>query len=74
MLSLDHKEFGLYPKMDRKPLKHFDRGGNMIRFVFSKLSLAAMQGGEDINRAKGGIVRMPQLYSRMVAAVEMKRN
>ena len=46
MLNLvDHKEFGPYPKMDRKPLKDFDQGGNMIRLVFSKLRLAAVQGG-----------------------------
>lgn len=45
MLRFDHKEFGLYPKMDRKPLKDFNRDGNMIGFAFSKLGLAAMQGG-----------------------------
>lgn len=42
---IDHKEFGFFPKMDRKPLKDFGQRGTMIRFVFAKLSLAAMQGG-----------------------------
>lgn len=46
MLSLDRKEFGLYPKMNQKPLKDFGCGGrDMIWFVFPKLSLLAMQGG-----------------------------
>lgn len=44
-LSLVDHESGFFPKMDRKPLKHFGQGGTMIRFVFAKLSLAAMQGG-----------------------------
>lgn len=43
-LSLDHKEFGLYPKMDRKPLKDFDQGGNMIRFVFFKAPSSCYAG------------------------------
>lgn len=48
MCSLDHKEFGLYPKMDGKPLKDFDQGGHLIRFFFfffSELNLSAMQVG-----------------------------
>lgn len=45
-LSLvDHKEFGLYPKMNQKPLKDFGQGETVIRFVFSKLGPAAVWAG-----------------------------
>lgn len=45
-LSLvDHKEFGLYPKMDQKPLKDFGQGETVIRFVFSKLRPGCCVGG-----------------------------
>jgi hypothetical protein len=42
MLSLiKHKEFGLYPKMDRKSLKDFYQG-KYDQVVFQKLSLTAV--------------------------------
>lgn len=81
MCSLDHKEFGLYPKMDGKPLKDFDQGGHLIRFFFFFFFRAqsvcyagwGRRPREERNRSKKGIVRMPQLYSRMAATVEMER-
>lgn len=58
-LSLvDHKEFGLYPKMDQKPLKKgFWSGGNCDRVCFFKAQAGCCVGwgpkaGPEVDRSE----------------------
>lgn len=76
ILSLAHKEFGLNPKMDRKPLKDFE-GGRYDQVCFFKVhsGCSAAWGhwaGQEVSSSESKeIIRRSWLYSRPVAAVEM---